>query len=232
MVLSYAMRLFVIAAALTAGAVLAAAGACSSPGSETPQAAESGADAAEGVDAAEAAPGLPYPLGQACAPTNHPDATVCRACLYRHCCDSRARLFATAAGAALVSCTQPTAADGGALPCDTDCLAGCLAAAPPTDSTHYLENVACAVHQCPTECGPHPDQKDACVLCTEVECTQDSLACSLSRDCFLFQACRVECDDDAICINRCAAGYPAGEKLSSRVVLCGINRCAKDCVPK
>jgi len=227
MVRSFSMRLVYIAAAIAVGPVLAAGFACSSHGSEPSPQAEGGADAADAPDAADAgdaASALPYPLDQVCSPTSPADASVCRQCQYQRCCDSRARLFATDAGTALVSCIAQSG-------CNSDCISGCLADAP-GENAHYLENYACVVNRCPTECSDQPDRPDTCVLCTESQCPQDSLACSLSRDCFLFQTCEAECLKDASCFSTCAARYPAGEKLRSRGLLCAMNRCAQECATK
>jgi len=221
MVRSFSMRLVTIAAAIAVGPVLAAGFACSSPGSEPSPQAEGGVDAADAPDAADAASALPYPLDQVCSPTSPADASVCRRCQDQRCCDSRARLFATDAGAALASCIGQSG-------CNTDCFSGCFADAP-GENAHYLEHYACVLNRCPTECG---DQPDSCVLCIESQCPQDSLACNLSRDCFLFETCAAECLQDASCFSTCAARYPAGEKLRTRVLLCATNRCAQQCAPK
>lgn len=213
------MRFAIIAATLGGMSVLAAV-ACSSKTGSAPDAdAGVAQDAPDVPDALDAAPPPPYPLGQVCPASTDPSLDACAKCSRESCCDTRLPLLSDA-GDALVDCLQKPS-------CGADCQDACFKAAP-AHTAPFLEHYACLAHRCPAQCAadvvPTP-----CSTCTEKKCLRESVACDLTKDCFVFSTCVNACNKAAACVKDCETKYPAARPLTGTLVVCISNLCSPEC---
>ena len=227
------MRLASIAAAFgtAAGISAFAAGglsvaACSSSSVPAPASAEAGQEAAAPEDARPEAAALPYPLNQVCGPSAMVEP--CAKCARERCCDTHERIRGNDAGNALADCLAPNTPDGGPAPCDLACQTACFDKSP-GETPAYLDHLTCLYHLCPAECDDADGPVSPCLVCMGAKCLADSVACGLSRDCFLFGSCVGGCGQAAGCVDACATRYPAGAALQNALLVCTSNRCASDC---
>lgn len=200
------------------GACILAVAACASSRTGNGPAEEDAglADAADAADAAEAAAPLPYPLDQVCAPATDPSLDTCSRCARESCCDTRARII-TDAGNALIDCLQ-------VIPCESACQAACFDKAP-SETRPFLEHFSCLSHRCES-CGI---KRDACAACMEERCLRETIACDLSRDCFVISSCITACKGADACITECSKRYPGAGPLNGAVLVCASNLCAREC---
>lgn len=208
----------VIAAArngILGGAAILTIIACSSSRTGSTET-DAGYDAADAADAADARASLPYPLDQVCAPATDPSLDACARCARESCCDTRARLL-TDAGNALIDCLQVPS-------CGSDCQAACFDQAP-GETRPFLEHFSCLSHRCET-CGA---TRDACATCMEARCLRETIACDLSRDCFVVAACVAACKGADACVAACNKRYPAAGPLNGALLVCASNLCAREC---
>lgn len=212
------MRLLFVAAAAAAFATVLA---CSK--TESPATVDAGSSPV--ADAGADASALPYPLTQTCAqPTDAGNA--CSQCNQTHCCQSRAKVLPSSVDP-LIDCMALCASDGGTKPED-DCQKKCLDGDP--NQTIYLEQLACLTHHCSVECG---NGGDPCLSCLTAQCPLESLACTLTPDCFYMTGCVSECaSGDAACTEACYKKHAAAKTVIDNQSLCAQARCSTECTSK
>ena len=169
-------------------------------------------------DATEAST-RPYPMNQVCPPSDL-TGDECGKCARERCCDSRQAILGDDAGDGLVGCTQAPDCNAG-----EDCLVDCFARFP-TKVQAYLDHFTCLRGHCVEPCAP---DRNACARCTDEQCMDETLACNLSRDCFVLQSCGAACDGSQSCLEACFDKYPEGSPLANALAVCGLNRCASEC---
>ncbi|NOU29756.1 MAG: hypothetical protein HOO96_17765 [Polyangiaceae bacterium] len=180
---------------------------------------------APSADAGTDASTLPYPLTQTCAePTDAGNA--CSQCNQANCCQSREKILPTSVDP-LIDCMSVCSTDAGSKPED-DCQKRCLDGNP--NQGIYLEQFACLMHHCSTECG---GGANPCVACTNAQCPLESLACTTTPDCFYMTSCSAACDrGDVVCTEACYKKHGAAKKVIDDQTLCAQARCATECTPK
>lgn len=185
-------------------------------GSETADARVESTDAGAGAEATDA---LPYPLNQTCAPSDL-QYDECGKCAREKCCNTRDAILGNDAGAGLVACTQETGCDA-----SEECMTACFAKFPDQVDA-YLAHLTCLGHACGDTCGGN---RNTCGQCIEKNCLLPSVACDMSKDCFLLTACGSACNDSESCLQTCLDRYAAASKLQTDLTVCGGNRCTTEC---
>lgn len=211
------MRFSFFAAATTALAAIVIA--CATTETTPPPAVDDAGELDAGEPDATDANVQPYPMNQVCPPSDLAN-DECGKCARERCCDSREAILGDDAGVGLVDCTQAPECNGA-----EECLVDCFDRFP-TKVRAYLDHFTCLRGHCVEPCAP---DRDKCARCTDEKCKDETLACNLSRDCFILQTCGGTCDGSQSCMEACFEKYPEGLALTNAMTICALNRCDAEC---
>ncbi|MGK3997451.1 hypothetical protein [Sorangium sp. So ce1024] len=154
----------------------------------------------------------------ACASLGDP----CTTCLALRCQESYCACLENPECAALANCLL--ICDAG----DRLCEQTCLTAHDEGISDRFLEG-GCASNLCNVQC-PSRAPLSACETCLFAECADDMNACIADPSCRSLRSCASACKaGDAVCEERCAAQYEAGELAARKVAACEGDVCRAAC---
>lgn len=173
------------------------------------------------TDAGSGPPGENQPARPECFPPSG-EPNECRTCLWSECCDYQLECSAEPACDAFLECLR-------SCPTVAECLEPC-SQEHPAGRSHFLRLESCGRLRCFSECiGP-----DACVDCTDRECSALALACFSDDDCLEYYACLTGCGgapDPVGCQSQCATGLERHATLLHETwVDCTVAKCKRECL--